>query len=165
MTFFSSNADDFPVHSFWGYQVSLLPPLSKSLLGGAQVSSSYCRSILSRNKTRATRQYTKSQRYGLHSLSLKSALNCITNSKYRKWFQNVKTFWYQVLNILSPRTEANGDMMGRALVCSLSAHSSTTKTLISKYHFSLKIKYALIPFFLTGSIKVSVGNRKYLVVF
>lgn len=108
MTFFSSNADDFPVHSFWGYQVSLLPPLSKALSGGAQVSSSYCRSILSRNKTRATRQYTKSQRYGLYSLSLKSALNCITNSKYRKWFQNVKTFWYQELNILSPRTEAMG---------------------------------------------------------
>lgn len=76
MTFSGSNADDFPVYSFWGYQESLLLPLCETMSGGGYVSSSFWRNILSGNKPRATRACIKSQRYGIHS-SLKSALKCI----------------------------------------------------------------------------------------
>ena len=56
-------------------------------------------------------------------LSPKSALNCIINSKYRRWFQNVKSFWYQELNI---KIRGHGDMMGRVVMY------SSTITLISE---------------------------------
>lgn len=81
MTFVGLNADDFLLHSLWGYQELLFTPLPKVMSERAQISSSDCRSILSGNNSRETRECMKKQRYGLCFLSLKSALKCIVNTE------------------------------------------------------------------------------------
>lgn len=124
--------------------------------GRGHVSSSNWRSITSGNEFRTTKECKKNQRYGILS-ALKSTLKCI-KVYIEKTFSKCQGFLISRLKYLASK-RVHGDMMVKALMCSLSLHSNNIKnpclwiSLLSKN----KNEYALFCpfFFLTGIIKVS----------